>query len=177
MKTFASIACSLGILLAYGCAREASPPSISKPSTEAAPIDGSKYLLNEEPSGAEDVIAARQGAEDGEDILVVGRIGGASNPWVDGRAAFTIVDRSLKACSDIPGDPCAKPWDYCCETSQLPNSTALVKVVDEQGEMVKADARELLDVKELATVVVQGKAQRDESGNLTVLASGVHVKK
>ena len=53
----------------------------------------------------------------------------------------------------------------------------MVKVVDENGSLVKADARELLKVKELSTVVVKGKAQRDEAGNLTVLASGVYVKK
>ena len=42
---------------------------------------------------------------------------------------------------------------------------------------MKAGAKELLDVKELSTVVVRGKAQRDDTGNLTVLASGVYVKK
>jgi hypothetical protein len=42
---------------------------------------------------------------------------------------------------------------------------------------VKADARELLKVKELSTVVVKGKAQRDAAGNLTVVASGVFMKK
>ena len=54
---------------------------------------------------------------------------------------------------------------------------ALVKVVDEDGSLVKADAKGLLDVKELSTVVIKGKAQRDDAGNLTVLASGVFVKK
>jgi len=41
---------------------------------------------------------------------------------------------------------------------------------------VKADARELLKVKELSTVVIKGKARRDDAGNLTILASGVFVK-
>ena len=58
-----------------------------------------------------------------------------------------------------------------------PTSTALVKIVDETGELVKADARKLLKVQELSTVVVKGKAQRDDTGNLTILASGVYVKK
>lgn len=53
---------------------------------------------------------------------------------------------------------------------------ALIKVVDENGDLVKADAKSLLNVKELSTVVINGKAQRDEAGNLTVLASGVFVK-
>lgn len=43
--------------------------------------------------------------------------------------------------------------------------------------MVKVDARELLKVKELATVVVEGKARRDDANNLTVLATNIHVKK
>ena len=51
-----------------------------------------------------------------------------------------------------------------------------IKVVDEAGELVKHDAKGLLSVKELSTVVVEGKAQRDAAGNLTVLASGVFVK-
>ena len=109
--------------------------------------------------------------------MIAGRIGGSANPWIEGRAAFSIVDASLKACSDIPGDQCDKPWDYCCETPNLPAATALVKVVDEAGDLVQADARKLLAVKELSSVIIQGKAQRDESGNLTVLAHGVYVKK
>jgi len=140
-------------------------------------IDGSAFLLTEEPTGAGDVIAVREQAQDGDQVTVVGRIGGSDNPWVDGRAAFSIVDGSLKACSDIEGDTCRKPWDYCCETAKLPTATALVKVVDENGELVKADARKLLGVQELSTVIIRGKAQRDEANNLTVLASSVFVKK
>jgi hypothetical protein len=41
---------------------------------------------------------------------------------------------------------------------------------------LKADARQLLNVKEMTTVVIKGKAQRDDAGNLTILASGVFVK-
>ena len=44
------------------------------------------------------------------------------------------------------------------------------------GKPVATDARELLGVKELDTLVVQGKAQRDDSGNLTILASKVFVR-
>jgi len=49
--------------------------------------------------------------------------------------------------------------------------------VDENGQLVKAGAKNLLNVKELDTVVVRGKAKRDEAGNLTVLATGVFVRK
>jgi len=165
-----------GITL-IGCAQNQEAPTATAPAASAPSVDGSKYLLQAEPEGASDVIAVREAAEDGADVLIVGRIGGGENPWVEGQAAFSIVDGSLKACSDIPGDGCPIPWDYCCETHKLPTSTALVKVVDANGDLVKADARELLKVKELSTVVVKGKAKRDDAGNLTILASGVYVKK
>ena len=158
-----------------GCGPEASTQSPE--SRNGGPeVDGSQYVLSAEPEGAGEVIQIREQAADGEDVVIVGRIGGSANPWIEGRAAFSIVDNSLKACNDIEGDNCPIPWDYCCETSKLPTGSALVKVVDEKGELVKASAKELLDVKELSTVVVEGKAKRDEAGNLTVLASGVFVK-
>jgi hypothetical protein len=168
---------SLLALAITGCGRQDQLPSAAPASSPASQVNGGQYVLASEPAEAEDVIAARKQAQDDEEVVVVGRIGGSGNPWIEGRAAFSIVDPSLKACSDIPGDGCPSPWDYCCETDKLPEATALVKVVDDQGKLVAADARELLGVKELQTVVVKGKAQRDESGNLTILANGVYVKK
>jgi len=146
---------------------------VTKPPT----VDGSAYLLKTEPDGGQNVIAARKTSKDRGDVVVVGRIGGSESPFVSGLAAFEIVDPSLKACSDIPGDECPKPWDYCCELDKLSMSKVLVKVVDQEGKVLMSDARKLWNLKELQTVVVTGKAQRDEAGNLTVLASGVFVRK
>lgn len=181
MKKYFAIVAGLALFaLLSGCSREPVTQLGAEQSSSTPPasdIDGSKFLLTSEPEGAKDVIQVRESANNSDEVVIVGRIGGSENPWIDGRAAFSIVDGTLKACSDIPGDNCPKPWDYCCETSRLPNATALVKVVDESGELVKADAKALLNVHELSTIVVQGKAQRDDAGNLTVLASGVFVKK
>jgi hypothetical protein len=118
------------------------------------------------------VKAARIAVKEGENVVVVGRIGGDRNPWIEGMAAFTIVDLALKPCED----GCAAPWDYCCDLADLPASKVVVKIVDNQGRAVLIDSRKLLGVKELQTVVTQGKAKRDEAGNLTVLASGVFVR-
>ena len=169
---------ALLVTLVTGCSQEksVSTESTSTSASSNSNIDGSKYLLADEPEGAANVIKVREVAKDQDEIVIVGRIGGSANPWVDGRAAFSIVDGSLNACSDIPGDGCPVPWDYCCETDKLPTATALVKFVDDNGDTVNADAKELLKVKELSTVVVQGTAQRDDAGNLTVLATGLYVK-
>lgn len=156
-----------------GCAGEA-PVDTSKASPQAS-AEGKQYLLASAPEGAQEVVAVRESIGDDEEVVIVGRIGGSQDPWVEGRAAFSIVDRSLPACTDIPGDTCPTPWDYCCATDKLPAATTLVKLVDDQGELVSTDARELLGLDELQTVTVTGKAQRDEEGNVTILARSIYV--
>jgi hypothetical protein len=157
--------------LAVGCgggtSTDKASPSVGK----------DKYLLAEEPAGARGVIDARKEVKDGDDVVVVGRIGGDVKPWVEGRAAFWIVDPSLKSCKETEDDNCPTPWDYCCTPKEdLLKLMATVNIVDEKGDTVRADARELLGLKELQTVVVRGRAKRDEQGNLTVLAAGVYVR-
>jgi hypothetical protein len=138
-------------------------------------VTKSELLLEKEPKGAVDVLALRKDVKDKQDVVVIGRIGGRKNPWVKGAAVFPIVDRSLKPCNEIEGDTCPTPWDYCCAVN-VPKATVLVMFVDEKGKVVKKDPRELLHVKELQTVVVQGKAKRDKAGNVTILASKVHIR-
>jgi hypothetical protein len=122
------------------------------------------------------VKAAKEAAKDQDEIVMVGRIGGDVNPWIEGQAAFLIVDSALKPCNEKDDDACPTPWDYCCDVDDLPANKAMVKVVDAGGKTVATDARTLLGLKELQTVVVRGRAQRDEAGNLTVLADGVFVR-
>ncbi|PQO45992.1 hypothetical protein [Blastopirellula marina] len=173
-KNLLSLSLGCFAIVAFGCSAESGGAAKSEPTGPSAA--GAAYVLAEEPTGAIGVAEARDKAEDEKEVIVVGRIGGSSNPWIENRAAFSLVDQSLKACSDIEGDACETPWDYCCETDKLPGATALIKVVDADGEIVKEDARTLLGVKELSTVVVKGKADRDDDGNLTILASNIFVK-
>lgn len=134
----------------------------------------STFLITEEPSGAIPVGEARQSAENDAEVVLVGRIGGSVKPFIDDLAAFTIVDSKVPHCHDDEG--CPTPWDYCCEQDQVKDNIAMIKVVDENGKPVSQDARKLLGVKELSTVVIRGKAQRDDEGNLAVLAKQVYVK-
>lgn len=168
---------TVSISFLVGCGNSTPAPennSATKPASESETI--TEVLLTSEPAGAQEVIQTRKSAKNDEEVVLVGRIGGSENPWIDGRAAFSIVDNSLKACSDKPGDGCDKPWDYCCETDKLPTAMALIKVVDEEGKLINTDARKLFNLKELQTVVVKGKTQRDDAGNLTILASGIFVR-
>lgn len=162
---FPFVVSALCVLATLGCSKA----EVAAPSTE-----GTAYRLTKEPSGAKEVKAARADAKSDEEITIVGRIGGDANPWVEGQAAFMLVDSALKPCG--ADESCPTPWDYCCSTDDLPTSKAMVKIVDAGGKTVASDARKLLGIKELQTVVVHGRAKRDESGNLTVLADGVFVR-
>ena len=156
----------VAMALTVGCTKS----SVDQPT-------GEKYLLTSEPKGGQDVVDAKKTAKDGDDIVIVGRIGGDIDPWVKNRAAFTIVDPAIDSCSDISGDSCPTPWDYCCRTDELPAGRALVKIVDADGKIVKTGAQKLLNVEPLQTVIVQGKAEVDDKGNLAVLATGIFVRK
>ncbi len=108
--------------------------------------------------------------KDGQEVTLVGLIGGSSKPFIEGWQhspslipKFPIVRRTR-----LP-----TPWDYCCQTEAVKANIATVKIVDDAGKPVSQSARELLNVKELSTVVVKGKAKRDDQGNLTVAANQV----
>ena len=154
---------------AAGCQSEATTTSKAG-STKSA----SSFLADTEPADAMPVGEARAKTEDGQTVTLVGRIGGSSKPFVEGLAAFTIVDPKVPYCAADEG--CPTPWDYCCETDAVKGNIATVKVVDETGKPVSQSARDLLNVKELSTVVVKGKAKRDEQGNLTIAANQVFVR-
>jgi hypothetical protein len=147
-----------------------------KPAPEAAAA-GRAFRLDAEPAGAKGVLDIRKESKDGDEIVIVGRIGGSRKPFT-GRAAFTIVDPSIKPCNEIGDDDCPTPWDYCCGVGkeELAQATAFVKLVGENGQTRPDDARTLLGLTELQTVVVRGKARRDEAGNLSVVMTGIFVR-
>jgi hypothetical protein len=160
----------LGVVLLVGCG-----PGGSQVPESGPPAADSKYLLTTEPAGAQDVKRALDTAQHGDEVVVVGRVGGEVDPWVGGLAAFNVADLSLKPCNEIEGDNCPTPWDYCC-APDLATKRTLVKVVDADGKVVATDAKQLLNLTELQTVVIQGTARRDDAGNLSLLATGIYVR-
>ena len=154
--------------------------SSSESSVEATPvasIDSSLYTLAEEPEGALGVIEARESAEDGVPLVVVGRIGGTVSPWVEGRAAFTLLDASITIVAEgedaEEGEICVGD---CCAADRI-GCTTLVKVVDQSGRLLTVDTRQLFQVNEEDMVVVKGIAKKDESGNFSLLANGIYVRR
>lgn len=176
MKRFLGVfLCVPVCILLTGCSDEKGSRPENSNTAGKPPATSTSYLLESEPDGGKHVIAAREAWKDGDNVVVVGRIGGSENPWVDGRLAFTIVDPAIEACSDIPGDDCPVPWDYCCRTDQLATGSAFVKIVGENGKVLAGDAKSLLKLTELQTVVVKGVAKRVDD-NMTILATGLFAR-
>jgi len=164
------VACAL--IGVTGCSGSSAPSGGASggPAPAAA-----NFLVNEEPQGAIGVGEARKSLKGEGEIVVVGRIGGSEKPFVSGLAAFTIVDPKVAPCA--PEEGCPTPWDYCCGQNDVKENIATIKLTDAAGKPLAQDARELLGVKELTTVVIRGTAKRSEDGNLTVLAKQVYVRK
>lgn len=106
------IVAGLALAIGVGCFRQ-SARDPSAPAVSTANVDSSKFLLASEPEGVVGVIEGRNNAKHQDDVAILGRIGGSEDPWVEGRAAFSIVDVSLKSCLECGSDECPKPWDYC----------------------------------------------------------------
>lgn len=158
-----------------GC--DASTSAFPHADRSVTPVNGEVYVLAEEPKGAIGVIEAREAGEDGQPMVLVGRVGGAANPWIEGRAAFMLLDPSVEVVDESAGMAEGKLCTAdCCATERLA-CTTLVKVVDSAGALVTIDARDLLGLKEDDMVVVEGMAKRDTSGNFLMLATGVHIRK
>ena len=169
MKVLNTVVSSFFLVL-VGCAENEGKSEANSTKPAAA----SAFILSSEPTDAVTVGTARENATNDQSIAVVGRIGGSEKPFVDGIAAFTIVDLKVQYCADDEG--CPTPWDYCCQQNAVKTNIATVKIVDESGKPVAAGAPELLGVKELSEVVVQGTAKRDDQGNLSLAASKIFVR-
>jgi hypothetical protein len=167
--------------LVCGCGPNGSPSS-GPPSTReeqptkpdpAALAVGKKFLLPAEPAGVKGVIDVRKQAKDGDEVVVAGRVGGASKPFTQGRANFLMVDPSLK-----PTAECDCPWDFCeYPKKELAAARLNVKFLGADGTTIKSGARELFGIKELSSVVVKGKVSRDDKDNVVVVASGIYVRR
>ncbi|RBP47761.1 hypothetical protein DES53_101560 [Roseimicrobium gellanilyticum] len=140
----------------------------------------SSLLADKAPAEAVSVKKARESAKPGEAIVLRGKVGGRKIALVPKAAIAVLADeKSITSCNDMPGDSCAFPWDYCCETPEkIAASTATIQVRDEKGKVVKAPLRGLGDLKELSVVVISGTVDTASTkDNLIVNATSIFVEK
>jgi hypothetical protein len=170
MRRFGFSSFIFGVLFAVCSAMGCGYSSTSRNSADPSP----EFHLAAEPEGAVEVLDAKDQAKDGEPIVVVGRLGGGLTPWVDGRAAFLLVDtRILPACDE--DSECETDCAFCAK--EMMAASTMVKFIGNDGKVLPVDARTLLGVKEEETVVVQGVANRDKEGNVSIAAKGIFVRR
>lgn len=160
----------LSMLVASGCQKVEDPALLSA---------RQKYLLQNEPSGAESVQEVRKKAAQAEvPVVLVGRIGaGVDSTWDPGKAAFVVWD-SVAQSPTHAHEGAGHDHENCpfckAEKKARVDNTALVRIADPLGQVVPFDARKLFSIHEDQIVVVRGLASIDALGNLVVKADGVY---
>lgn len=122
-------------------------------------------------------------------VAMVGQIGGLANPWEETQPEFpfakkqaiffladpqAIAEHEASGHVHAPGEECAFCAAHAEENSEL---LTMVRLVDEKGQVLPIDARELLNLNLNDIVVVEGEAQVLEGGMMVVEATGIFVRK
>lgn len=153
-------------------------PACGGEGAHAAPVSDvpESFFLASAPPAAQPVGAVVATAKEGAEVVVTGRVGGAEKVFIDGFAAFTIIDATVPPCGVGKMDDCETPWDYCCDAPEVLAANGLSVELVADGQPLRANARGFHGLDHLSTVVVTGKVARDSAGNVRVLASGLHVQ-
>src|SRR5690606_32144511 len=107
-----------------------------------------------------------------EPAVVVGRIyAGELEPWDAGKASFLLAELPAE------GHGAGHDADNCpfCKRRAAQAPTAIVQFLDDRGQVIEHDARQLFDLKKNDVVTVSGQAIRGELNTLVLTAEAIHV--
>lgn len=153
-----------GLLL--GSCGDAAEPDGNEPSQLDA------FWSEDAPSGAREVLDIRSTAGEGAEIVVRGRI----QHFVKGRSVIKLTDSSLDSCREMD-HACPTPWDYCCvEAEEIARHTIGVEFHDDGGSPLRESLKGFKGLEYLQTVTVTGTVNKDDAGNVTVVATALHRK-
>jgi hypothetical protein len=123
------------------------------------------------------------------DVLLVGHVGGLSNPWAETQpdfpfakrqAVFFLADAGAVAEHEASGhvhaegEACAFCAAHAADNTEM---LAMVRFVDGDGKLVRVDAEELFDLRPHDTVVVWGSARVAAGGMMIIDADGLYVRR
>lgn len=165
--------CALALMLVAACGENDVPQA-----TVEAGENLNGFFISAAPADATDIHIARMNAEPGAKITLQGRVMGRAKPFVDGRAAFVLGDRTLLTpCNEKPDDGCDTPWDVCCDSAEDKlRGTATVQIVGEDGRIISQSLRGVNGLVELSTLTVQGTVAEGSSEDaLIVNASAIYI--
>jgi hypothetical protein len=124
------------------------------------------------PDNPVDVGNARKTAQQGQQIVIRGRIGGMPNPFADKYAIFVLSDLRLLMCVE----KCPTPWDYCCTPREkILANVATVQVVDGKGKPLNVSIKGVNGLNPLSEVVVRGLVAKQDGKTLIVNAQNIFV--
>ena len=169
---FVALFALLGSLSLYcGCSESSAAIDASDVS-----MDGSRFVLTQEPEGVMCVCDVRDTLPSHKPIAILGRIGGLENPWTEGEASFVMSDPSLISLAEDDHE-CGDNCPYCAKKQkEQMHSMAFVQFVDEEGHVVRTDARKLLGVSEDQMIIVHGMASLNRTGHIVVAAKGLYIR-
>jgi hypothetical protein len=153
-------------------------PASGTVSSAAAPAAlPASLVVTEAPANAQDIVAVKKNAKDGDAVVIRGKIGGREEPIAKNRAIMTVLDPSVTTCDAMPGDACKTPWDACCEPSEkIAANSATVQVVDANGKPLAATLESIAGLKPLSQVTISGVARRPAGSDVLIVeANKIHV--
>jgi hypothetical protein len=157
-----------------------------------------RLRLTDLPENAQQVLAVQKqlvaakktvNAPTTAEVVVVGQIGGMPNvwtnthpdfPWYAGQSSFFLVD--TKVAAQFATHAKKHGGNHSCTFCQSlaaknAHAAAVVNLVDEKGEILRIDSRELLELKENQTVLVRGNAKLLGGRLLVIDATGIYVSR
>lgn len=156
-------------LTAAAC-EESAPSSSSAPEAQPQTV----WKLDAMPEGGVDVAKAKTSVKEGDQITMIGRIGGRMEPIASSSGVFVIMDTAVPSCADMEEDHCPTPWDYCCEAPEsITTNAATVQLRDAEGKPITLAENDLQPLDHVAVVGTVAPRPNDET--LVVHATGVYV--
>ncbi|MBK1828593.1 hypothetical protein [Haloferula rosea] len=130
------------------------------------------------PDEASPIHLARTTVQPGDVVVLKGQVMGASEPFVEGRAAFVLGDRDkLTPCNERADDGCKTPWDACCDSKEaFREGTATIQVVGEDGRTLKEGLEGVEGLEKLSRILVKGEvAEQSSAASLIVNATAIQI--
>ncbi len=139
---------------------------------QAALILPERFWSSGSTEKSRDVLDLRDEDLVGQTIAVRGTV----KEFVDGFAAFVLVEDTLQSCDEIPGDSCPTPWDYCCiDLAELARGTAFVEF-QESGRPGPWTIEGFHGIAQLSEVVVTGTLEIDDADNMSLVATSIRLQ-
>jgi hypothetical protein len=169
----ASLLCC--VLIVIGCDKSNSAGSGDRAEVKAE-IPAAVFQMPK-PIDAKEVVDIKHSANVGDSVVVRGRIAGSKDPFVSGRAMFTLADAKLPLCSEMAEDKCPTPWDLCCEPKdRLAEHTLTIEIDDASGKALTGTLRNVGGLAPGKTVFVKGHVTQKPSAQAMIIrAEGISV--